>query len=174
MTCWTKFRLIELEKIYDGNEAKTKNSKLDGKHAGPQRCECRRPTAGRFPGLAVTTNDAAEVANGYIFLTDSYKATNFGYYVMMVTNDGTPVWYKQLTNAAFDFKELPNGYLHYAQQYHALSWTGGGYVTHEILDENFNDVESILAGNGYNAECHDFKMLPNGHALVTSYYMTRS
>ena len=32
---------------------------------------------------------------------------------------------------------LPNGYLHYAQQYQALTWGGGGYVTHEILDENF-------------------------------------
>ena len=92
---------------------------------------------------------------------------------MMLANDATPVWYKQLTNAAFDFKELPNGYLHYAQQYHALSFGGGAYVTHEILDEDFNDVESIRAGNGYNAECHDFQMLPNGHVLLTGYYLTR-
>ncbi len=126
-----------------------------------------------FPGLAVSTNDAADIGNGYIFLTDSYKATNEGWYVMMVGNDATPVWYQPLTNAAFDFKELPNGYLHYAQQYQAISWTGGGYVAHEILDENFNPVESIVAGNGYNAECHDFEMMPNGHALVTSYYLTR-
>jgi Arylsulfotransferase (ASST)/Kre9/KNH-like N-terminal Ig-like domain len=126
-----------------------------------------------FPPVVVTTNDVADVANGYIFLTDSYKATNYGYYVIMLTNDGTVFWYKPLTNAAFDFKVSPDGYLHYAQQYHALSWGGGGYATHEILDENFNDVESIRAGNGYNAEVHDFKMLPNGHALVTSFYMTQ-
>lgn len=126
-----------------------------------------------FPYFTVTTNYAPGAADGNIFLTDSYKAPNYGYYVMMLTNDGTTVWYKQLTNAAFDFKQLPNGYLHYAQQYHALTWGGGGYVTHEILDENFNDIESIHAGNGYNAECHDFKMLPNGHALVTSFYMTQ-
>jgi hypothetical protein len=126
-----------------------------------------------FPGLTVTTNSASGVADGYIFLTDSFTPTNFGYYVMMVTNDGTPVWYKQLTNAAFDFKVLPDGYLHYAQEYSALTYSGGGYVTHEILDENFNSVESIRAGNGYNSECHDFQMLPNGHALLTSYYLTR-
>jgi hypothetical protein len=126
-----------------------------------------------FPPVVVTTNAVTNVANGYIFMTDSYTPTNFGYYVMMLTNDGSAFWYKSLTNAAFDFKMLPNGYLHYAQQYHALSWGGGGYVTHEILDENFNPVESIRAGNGYNAECHDFKMLPNGHALVTGYYMTQ-
>ncbi len=126
-----------------------------------------------FPGLTVTSNSASGVADGYIFLTDSFTPTNYGYYVMMLTNDGTAFWYKQLTNAAYDFKVLPDGYLHYAQQYSALTYSGGGYVTHEILDENFNSVESIRAGNGYNAECHDFKMLPNGHALVTSYYMTR-
>jgi len=126
-----------------------------------------------FPALTVTTNYAPGVANGYVFLTDSYKAAKYGYYVMMLTNDGTVFWYKSLTNAAFDFKELPNGYLHYAQQYRALSFGGGAYVTHEILDENFNDVESIRAGNGYNAECHDFQMLPNGHVLLTGYYLTQ-
>lgn len=126
-----------------------------------------------FPPVTVTTNYAAGVANGYIFLTDTYTPTNFGFYLMMLANDGTPFWYKQLTNSGFDFKMLPNGYLHYAQQYRALSFSGGGYVTHEILDENFNDVESIRAGNGYNAECHDFQMLANGHVLLTSYYLTQ-
>jgi hypothetical protein len=139
--------------------------------AGPKSATAQTPSD--FPPVVVTTNAASNVANGYIFLTDSYTPTNFGYYVMMFTNDGTAFWYKHLTNAAFDFKVLPNGYLHYAQQYHALTWGGGGYATHEILDENFNGVESIRAGNGYNAEVHDFQMLPNGHALVTSYYMTQ-
>jgi hypothetical protein len=126
-----------------------------------------------FPPVTVTTNYAPGVANGYVFLTDTFTPTNFGFYVMMLTNDGTPLWYRQLTNAAFDFKMLPNGYLHYAQQYHTLSFGGGAYVTHQILDENFSDVESIRTGNGYNAECHDFQMLPNGHVLLTGYYMTQ-
>lgn len=125
-----------------------------------------------FPPITITTNYAPGVANGYVFLTDTFTPTNFGYFMMVLTNDGTPIWYKPLTNSGYDFKVLPNGYMHYAQQYKALSFGGGGYVTHEILDENFNDVESIRAGNGYNAECHDFQMLPNGHALLTSYYFT--
>jgi hypothetical protein len=126
-----------------------------------------------FPPISVTTNYPAGVANGYIFLTDTFTPTNFGFYMMVLTNDGTPIWSRQLTNSGYDFKVLPNGNLHYAQQYRALTFSGGGYVTHEILDENFNDVESIRAGNGYNAECHDFQMLANGHVLLTSYYMTQ-
>jgi Arylsulfotransferase (ASST)/Ser-Thr-rich glycosyl-phosphatidyl-inositol-anchored membrane family len=137
---------------------------------------CVRATAqlpADFPPVTVTTNYAPGVANGYVFLTDSFTPTNYGFYVMMLTNDAKPFWYRQLTNAAFDFKELPNGYLHYAQQYHTLPFGGGAYVTHQILDENFNLAESIRPGNGYNAECHDFQMLPNGHVLLTAYYLTR-
>lgn len=139
--------------------------------ASPRTAVAQVPA--NFPPITVTTNYAAGVANGYIFLADTYTTTNFGFYVMMLTNDGSPVWYRQLTNSGFDFKVLPNGYLHYAQQYRALSFSGGGYVTHQILDQNFNDVETIRAGNGYNAECHDFQMLPNGHVLLSAYYLTQ-
>ena len=126
-----------------------------------------------FPTLTVTTNYAPAVAGGYIFQTVTIAPTNVGYYAMILTNDGSPVWYKALTNASYDFKVLPNGYSHYAQQIKALTYSGGGYVTHEILDENHNSVESITAGNGYVAEAHDFQMLPNGHVLLISYYLTQ-
>src|SRR6266852_6173825 len=118
-----------------------------------------------FPSLTVTTNYPSAVANGYVFMANNLTPTNVGNYVMIITNDGTPIWYKALTNAGYDFKVLPNGYLHYAQQIHALTYTGGGDVTHEILDENYNSIESIRGGNGYAAEAHDFQMLPNGNVL---------
>src|SRR5215831_475002 len=126
-----------------------------------------------FPTLTVTTNYAPAVGAGYVFQGVNLPAPGAGFYAMIVTNDGTPIWYQKLTNACWDFKVLPNGYLHYGQQIKALTYTGGGYVTHEILDDNYNDVESIHAGNGYVAEAHDFQMLPNGHALLISYYLTQ-
>jgi hypothetical protein len=138
---------------------------------GPTTANAQLPT--NFPTLTVTTNYAPAVATGYIFQSVTIAPTNVGYYAMILTNDGTPVWYKELTNACYDFKVLPNGYLHYAQQTKALTYSGGGYVTHEILDENHNSVESIHAGNGYVAEAHDFQMLPNGHVLLISYYLTQ-
>ncbi len=125
-----------------------------------------------FPTVTVTTNYAAGTTDGYIFLANNISPTNVGYYVMMLTNDGSPTWYKALTNSGYDFKVLPNGYLHYAQQIKALSYTGGGDVTHEILDENHNTVESIHGGNGYAAEAHDFQMLPNGNVLQFGYYLS--
>jgi hypothetical protein len=126
-----------------------------------------------FPTLTVTTNYAAAVSDGYIFQAINLPTPGVGYYAMIVGNDGNPVWYTELTNACWDFKVLPNGYLHYAQQIHALAYTGGGDVVHQILDDNHNPVESIQAGNGYVAEGHEFQMLPNGHVLLIGYYLTQ-
>ena len=126
-----------------------------------------------FPGLTVTTYNTNAVGNGYIFLEVTDNSTNGGYYVMMLKNDGTPVWYQSVTNYTYDFKPLPNGYLHYANIYHTHSWTGGGDCTHQILDDGYNLEETIAAGNGYVADSHDIQLLPNGHVLLEGYYLTR-
>ncbi len=126
-----------------------------------------------FPGITVTTPATADVGEGYIFLEVTDAAPGGGYYLMMLNNDGTPFWYKQIPEHNYDFKVLPNGLLHYAEFYHTHSWTGGGDVTHKILDNNYNAKESIVAGNGYNADAHEFQMLPNGHVLLQSYYRTQ-
>src|SRR3569832_1033528 len=126
-----------------------------------------------FPTLTVITNYAPAVADGYIFQGVNLATPGIGYYAMIVGNDGQPIWYRALTNACWDFKVLPNGYLHYGQQIRALTYTGGGDVTHEILDENYYPVESVHAGNGYVVEGHDFDMLPNGNVLLVGYYLTK-
>src|SRR4051812_40071504 len=67
-----------------------------------------------FPGITVTTLDTNGVAPGFVFLQVTDSSTNSGHYVMMLDNNGIPVWYRNVTNAAYDFKVLPDGYLHYA------------------------------------------------------------
>jgi len=119
-----------------------------------------------FPSLTVTTANTNAVGEGYIFLEVTDSSTNGGYYLMMLNNDGTPFWYTNVPDHNYDFKVLPNGYLHYAEFYHTHSWTGGGDCTHEILDNNYQPKETIRAGNGYAADAHDFQLLPNGHVLL--------
>jgi len=126
-----------------------------------------------FPSMTVTTPATADVGDGYIFLEVTDAAPGGGYYLMMLNNDGTPFWYKQVPDHNYDFKVLPNGLTHYAEFYQTHSWTGGGDCIHKILDNNGNAKESIVAGNGYNADAHDFQMLPNGHVLLQSYYRTQ-
>lgn len=136
-------------------------------------CAARAQLPPDFPTLTVLTNYPAAVAPGYIFQGVNLPAPGVGYYAMILTNDGSPVWYQKLTNACWDFKVLPNGYLHYGQQIHALTYTGGGDVVHQILDDHYNLAETIQAGNGYVAEAHDFQMLPNGNVLLVGYYLSR-
>jgi arylsulfotransferase ASST/Ser-Thr-rich glycosyl-phosphatidyl-inositol-anchored membrane family protein len=126
-----------------------------------------------FPTLTVITNYAPAVADGYVFQAVGLPSPGAGYYAMIITNDGSPIWYKELTSGCWDFKVLPNGYLHYGQTLKPLTYTGGADVFHQILDDNYNPVETIQAGNGYIAEAHDFQLLPNGDVLVLGYYLTR-
>ena len=126
-----------------------------------------------FPSITTHIYDANAIADGYVFITVSKNVEDVGYYVMILENDGTVVWYKELTDDySYDFNVQQNGHLHYAQLFHHHTYAGGGDVVHEILDENFNEVETIEAGNGYVAEAHDFQILPNGNVLLFGYYLS--
>jgi len=126
-----------------------------------------------FPGFTVTTCSNNAVAPGDIFLSVTDPGTNGAFYMMVLTNDATPVWYQAATNDVYDFKPLTDGCLHYGELFHTYSYTGGGDVFHDLLDENNNPAGSVAAGNGYLADCHDFQLLPNGHVLLIGYYKTQ-
>ena len=130
-----------------------------------------------FPTVTVTKYDTNAVGDGYIFLTVSESSTNVGPYLVIFRNDGTPLWYRRGDGSGWaacaDFKVLPNGLLHYAESYHTLSWTGGADVHHRILDSSYTQQEVVATGNGYLPETHEFQLLPNGNALLLSYYQSR-
>jgi len=127
-----------------------------------------------FPAITTHIYDSNAIGEGYIYLAVAAEVEGVGYYLMILENDGTPVWYKELLDDyAYDFKLQPNGLLTYAQLFHHHSYSGGGDAVHIVMDEEFNEIESIQMGNGYVAESHDFQLLPNGHVLLFGYYMTR-
>ena len=126
-----------------------------------------------FPGFTVTTYSNNAVAPGSIFMSVTDPGTNAAFYMMILTNDGTALWYQAATNEIYDFKPLPDGELHYGELFHTYSYTGGGDVFHDLLDDNYNPAGSIPAGNGYLADCHEFQRLPNGHVLLLGYYKTQ-
>jgi hypothetical protein len=146
---------------------------------GYQKAGARLPKAvndsvpDNFPPMQIEVVDSTALGEGYIFLAVASEVENVGYYLMMLENDGTPFFYRELENDyAYDFKLQPNGQLSYAHFFEHHSYTGGGNVVHKILDESFTLVDSVQAGNGYVAEAHDFQILPNGHYLVFGYYLT--
>jgi len=127
-----------------------------------------------FPAITTHVYDPNAIGDGYIYLAVASEVEGVGFYLMILENDGTPVWYKELRDDySYDFKLQPNGLPSYARFLHHHSYTGGGDVVHMVMDEEFNEVESIQMGNGYIAEAHDFQLQPNGHVLLFGYYLTR-
>ena len=130
-------------------------------------------TTGDFPSINVEMYDSSALGDGKIFLAVASDVENIGYYLMILNNDGSPYWSKELQDDyAYDFKVQPNGYMTYAQFLEHHSYTGGGNVIHKVMDHSFSVIDSVQMGNGYVAEAHDFQILPNGHYLLFGYYLT--
>jgi hypothetical protein len=133
-----------------------------------------------FNGVATTIYDPGAIAPGLVFVASCGQPGDKGpFFLQIMDNDGTPHAFKTSGNLtpgddfyAYDFKVLPDGRLFYAQYTNWFSCLDGGPVLDQILDEDFNPVETIGMGNGYQAESHDFELLPNGHVLVIGYYTT--
>lgn len=127
-----------------------------------------------FPGIVSQVYNTDDLADGYVFMDMYSSASGTGRYIAILDNDGTPVWYSEVADrGGVDFKSLPNGLLHFAQMYYSYSYTGGASVRHKILDNDYNEIESIMSGNGYSSELHDFQLLPNGNVLLTGFYLSQ-
>jgi len=127
-----------------------------------------------FPAITAHIYDSNAIGEGYIYLAVATEVEGVGFYLMILDNDGTPVWYKELPDDyAYDFKLQPNGLPTYAQLLNHHSYAGGGDAVHMVMDKDFAEIDSFQMGNGYIAESHDFQWLPNGHVLLFGYYMTQ-
>jgi len=130
-------------------------------------------TENKFPEITATVYDPAALGEGYIYMAVASEVYGVGYYLMILDNDGNPVFERDLVDDyAYDFKVQPNGLMTYAKFLKHHSYTGGGDVIHMVMDNSFAVIDSFQMGNGYVAEAHDFQLLPNGHALLFGYYLT--
>ncbi|MHB9143535.1 MAG: aryl-sulfate sulfotransferase, partial [Paludibacter sp.] len=123
-----------------------------------------------FPKITVgTSNNPAE---GKIFLSDlPFGATAYpiGNFIMILNNDGSVEKYKRTDQPAFDFTVQPNGEPSYAGIIGQRQSNGTNNVCWIVMDTSLTPVDTFQCGNGYVAEEHDFRLLPNGHALLMAY-----
>ena len=127
-----------------------------------------------FPIITTHIYDSNAIGEGYIYLTIASQVEGVGFYLMIVDNDGKPVWYEELPDDyAYDFKLQPNGLPTYAQLLNHHSYADGGDALQIVMDKDFAEIDSFQMGNGYIAGPYDFQWLPNGHALLFGYYMTQ-
>jgi Arylsulfotransferase (ASST) len=99
-------------------------------------------------------------APGHLFVADMrFGGGAYATHLMIIGNDGAPVFHRQLLNDGYDFKV----------QGRRLTYFDGVASAHVALDANYSIVDTYRCGNGYPSNSHELILLPNGHALFMSY-----
>jgi hypothetical protein len=114
-----------------------------------------------FP--AIRTALYGTPAPGRLFLADVHFAVSgpqIPSYLMILENDGTPLFYRKIRSVGFDFKMQPDG---------RLTYFDAAAVGYFALNARYAVVDSFRCGNGYKTDNHDLILLPNGHAVLMSY-----
>jgi len=135
-----------------------------------------------FPKITSQIYDQAAIGEGKLLLSCygqlglNFKGDpNDSAYILILNNDGTPYKLKNIGSTKgvglTDFKMQPDGNYSYPRVLSSYPWTGGGEVIHYVLNQQLAVIDSFQMGNGYVAETHDFRLLPNGHALLMGYYL---
>ncbi len=130
----------------------------------------------RPPGIRVTT-PAGGVAPGYVFCAPKNGPDEAGPGqdgCLILDNTGQPVWFRPLWSEDWDVMDFK------LQRYRGepvLTWwegphTGYGRGEFVIVDESYQEVARVRAGNGYEADHHEFQITDQGTALFDIYGRT--
>ena len=114
-----------------------------------------------FPEFIIT--ELGETAPGYLFGSCNSDDPNIGKYFMILENSGKPIFYSKTQRLGF--KLMPNGLFAERTEIKGMKKKYTWY----LQDETFAEVDSFQMGNGYLADNHDFRLMPNGHALMFCY-----
>ena len=114
-----------------------------------------------FPEFIIT--QIGETAPGYLMgSVNPGSNEEVGRYFMIMDNAGVPVFYSQTQGLG---RLVCNGLFASKRDVPGMNKK----VSYYLQDEDFNEVDSFQAGNGYLADGHDFQVLPNGHVLILIY-----
>lgn len=115
------------------------------------------------PVVDVKKPASEEVHDGKLFLSPKVDGP------MIIDDQGELVYFRPSTEAA-DFRVQT----HLGEP--VLTWwegpfNAGGYTegTNVILDGNYREIARVPAGNGYQADLHEFKLSDRGTAYLTIY-----
>lgn len=135
--------------------------------AGPVQGFHSRPML-QPPTLAIATRPAAG-APSYLFVAPFTGPGQHG--PMIVDDRGEVVWFHPLENAsATTFRvQLYRGKPVLTWWQGQISNAGIGAGVGVIYDSSYRQVAQVRAGNGYQADLHEFLLTPQGSALISAY-----
>jgi Arylsulfotransferase (ASST) len=121
------------------------------------------------PRVSVTVQSAA-LAAGDEFVAPYSGPGQAG--PMILDPSGGLLWFKALPT----YTSAANFAVQKFEGKPVLTWWQGGISVHGfgqgqdmIADETYTDIAHVGAGNGYQADLHDFQLTPQGTALITVY-----
>ncbi len=128
------------------------------------------------PPVLFVTTDSPQTSAGDLFLTPSGGYGQPG--AMIVNGQGDLVWFQPATG---EDETLDLQVQTYRGQ-PVLTWWQGrvsgelgvGFGTDEIYNSSYQPVASVSAGNGYQADLHEFQLTPQGSAFVTAYSLVNA
>ena len=111
-----------------------------------------------LPRFVITNN--GPTASGYIFISNFSNNSAVTSYLMILNNDGTPLFYRTLGGIGFDFKKQNDHLLTYYDEIHQ-KYLG--------IDDSYNIVDSFSCKNGYSTDFHEVRVMQDGSAWLLSY-----
>jgi Arylsulfotransferase (ASST) len=124
----------------------------------------------RAPVMTVTSADR-DPAAGDLFLTNGPGPGQYG--PLIYTPDGRLVWFLRLTGGETTAENLS---VQSYQGQRVLTWWKGrvlslGFGLGEdiVMNDRYQEIAHVAAGNGLKADLHDFQLVPGEVAYITAY-----
>jgi hypothetical protein len=124
----------------------------------------------RPPAVTVTASSPS-VAPGDEFLAPYHGPGQSG--PMILDPNGGLLWFKPMPPQT----EAANLQVQEYEGKPVLTWWQGHIIVHGfgmgedvIADDTYTDIEHVHAGNGLEADLHEFQLTPQGTALITAYH----
>jgi hypothetical protein len=127
------------------------------------------------PPVITVTKPTGDTAPGLVFVApkngpEEAHPSQDG--CVILDNEGQPVWLHLLADESLDIMSFK------LQEYKGesvLTWwvgrhTGFGQGECVICDHSYREIKRVRAGNGYQADHHEFLITPQNTALITIYH----
>ena len=117
------------------------------------------------------TTPAQGTDDGLIFVTSMAFGFSGQLTLMIIDNEGEPVYIKLLPadNFVGDFKRQRVSGTDYLSYHIGESYGGWSDGTAYVMNDQYQVIDSWEMGNGYRTDGHEFLLLDNGHAILMSY-----
>ncbi len=157
---------LQFLKDYYQNEKNkyfSNNSKKEGKSPNKERIKSLDlPIDFPLPTFVLGDN----LDDNYFFMDLSCRQHPvYEPYIAIFDKYGTPIYYQRLNSNHLNFYVLPNGLLTYSSNFSQSPENTRYY----LMDSSYVIIDSVETGNGYNTDCHDMRLMSNGHYLMMSY-----